>query len=177
MPVGRPSKRPGDGLESALDAASGSSKSKLPRLERGPEDFSSVVKSKLQSYSRTGQACDRCKVCYQLVLLSIFWHQKKKKRPPPGPSQRFVDRHASQRHHVPTPRKLGPFSQRPRRLLRIWRLVLSPRSNPSTRLHRTTRRAWLTCRRDRFAKSAAMHFPMVVHTAPSRIWNVMSPIE
>lgn len=27
-----------------------------------PNDFSSVVKSKLQSYTRTGQACDRCKV-------------------------------------------------------------------------------------------------------------------
>ncbi|KAJ4397840.1 hypothetical protein N0V93_002077 [Gnomoniopsis smithogilvyi] len=62
MPAGRPSKRPGDGLEAPLDTRSGPSKSKLPRIERGPEDFSSVVKSKLQSYSRTGQACDRCKV-------------------------------------------------------------------------------------------------------------------
>jgi hypothetical protein len=33
-------------------------------LERdgAPNDFSSVVKSKLSSYTRTGQACDRCKV-------------------------------------------------------------------------------------------------------------------
>ncbi|CAG7562677.1 unnamed protein product [Fusarium equiseti] len=37
-------------------------KAKLPRLERGPDDFSSVVKNRLQSYTRTGQACDRCKV-------------------------------------------------------------------------------------------------------------------
>ncbi|KAF5672522.1 transcriptional activator acu-15 [Fusarium heterosporum] len=37
-------------------------KVKLPRLERGPDDFSSVVKNRLQSYTRTGQACDRCKV-------------------------------------------------------------------------------------------------------------------
>ncbi|SPQ17596.1 47c71b1c-bf47-4f37-96ba-12ec30c024a3 [Thermothielavioides terrestris] len=46
------------------DAPNGASapKVKLPRLERAPEDFSNVVKSKLQSYTRTGQACDRCKV-------------------------------------------------------------------------------------------------------------------
>lgn len=56
-----PPKRPGDGDDSPLDPASGP-KVKLPRLERGPEDFSNVVKSKLQTYSRTGQACDRCKV-------------------------------------------------------------------------------------------------------------------
>ncbi len=37
-------------------------KPKLARLERGPEDFSNAVKNKLQSYTRTGQACDRCKV-------------------------------------------------------------------------------------------------------------------
>lgn len=35
---------------------------KLARSDRGHEDFSSVVKNRLQSYSRTGQACDRCKV-------------------------------------------------------------------------------------------------------------------
>lgn len=63
MPNGRPPKRSGQGVvEPPLDSPSGSSKSKLPRLERPPEDFSSVVKSKLQSYTRTGQACDRCKV-------------------------------------------------------------------------------------------------------------------
>lgn len=73
MPGGRPAKRPGDGLDSPLDTSSGSSKTKLPRLERGPEDFSSVVKSKLQSYSRTGQACDRCKVCIlPLLLLALL---------------------------------------------------------------------------------------------------------
>ncbi|KAH8743872.1 hypothetical protein F5883DRAFT_609952 [Diaporthe sp. PMI_573] len=62
MPSGRLSKRPGDLGESPQDSFSGASKVKLPRLERGPEDFSQVVKDKLQSYTRTGQACDRCKV-------------------------------------------------------------------------------------------------------------------
>ncbi|KAK4202887.1 putative transcriptional activator protein [Triangularia verruculosa] len=63
MPAGRPNtlKRASDSTGS--DQGDGAStKVKLPRLERGPEDFSSVVKSKLQSYTRTGQACDRCKV-------------------------------------------------------------------------------------------------------------------
>ncbi|KAK0719251.1 hypothetical protein B0H67DRAFT_532893 [Lasiosphaeris hirsuta] len=60
MPQARPLKRPSDAGDPA--ETSPGPKVKLPRLERGPEDFSSVVKSKLQSYSRTGQACDRCKV-------------------------------------------------------------------------------------------------------------------
>ncbi|OTB01323.1 hypothetical protein M426DRAFT_323591 [Hypoxylon sp. CI-4A] len=62
MPPGRPPKRPGDVAELDSDSAA---KCKLPRLDRdraAPNDFSSVVKSKLQSYTRTGQACDRCKV-------------------------------------------------------------------------------------------------------------------
>lgn len=69
MPAGRPPKRPpGDGMDALnpLDnhpSSSAAKSSKLPRIERGPEDFSSVVKNKLQSYTRTGQACDRCKVC------------------------------------------------------------------------------------------------------------------
>lgn len=62
MPSGRLSKRPGDLGESPQESFPGTSKVKLPRLERGPEDFSQVVKDKLQSYTRTGQACDRCKV-------------------------------------------------------------------------------------------------------------------
>lgn len=61
MPQGRPPKRPSDVGDGAADGAS-APKLKLARLERGPEDFSNVVKSKLQSYTRTGQACDRCKV-------------------------------------------------------------------------------------------------------------------
>lgn len=73
MPGGRPPKRPGDGLNSPLDTSTGQSKTKLPRLERGPEDFSSVVKSKLQSYSRTGQACDRCKVWIRSLLLLVLF--------------------------------------------------------------------------------------------------------
>ncbi|OTB19356.1 hypothetical protein K445DRAFT_53319 [Daldinia sp. EC12] len=63
MPPGRPPKRPGDATD--LDPSDGAAKCKLPRLDRdrtAPSDFSSVVKSKLQSYTRTGQACDRCKV-------------------------------------------------------------------------------------------------------------------
>jgi hypothetical protein len=35
---------------------------KMPRTERSVDDFSSVVKNKLQGHTRTGQACDRCKV-------------------------------------------------------------------------------------------------------------------
>ncbi|KAH8755355.1 hypothetical protein F5883DRAFT_469305 [Diaporthe sp. PMI_573] len=61
MPSVRLGKRPCLG-ESGQDSFPGVSKVKLPRLERGPEDFSQVVKDKLQSYTRTGQACDRCKV-------------------------------------------------------------------------------------------------------------------
>jgi hypothetical protein len=62
MPTSRALKRPTDGGDSPIESPSGP-KMKLARLDRGPEDFSSVVKSKLQSYTRTGQACDRCKVC------------------------------------------------------------------------------------------------------------------
>ncbi|KAL4724646.1 hypothetical protein ACLX1H_008088 [Fusarium chlamydosporum] len=58
---GRPPKRTASsGEEDGHIQAPG--KVKLPRLERGPDDFSSVVKNRLQSYTRTGQACDRCKV-------------------------------------------------------------------------------------------------------------------
>lgn len=69
MPPGRPPKRPGEADIADLDGSGASSaKCKLPRLDRGERpgraDFSSVVKSKLQSYTRTGQACDRCKVRY-----------------------------------------------------------------------------------------------------------------
>lgn len=35
---------------------------KLPRADRGSEDFSTMVKERQQSHTRTGQACDRCKV-------------------------------------------------------------------------------------------------------------------
>ncbi|KAH9894695.1 hypothetical protein F4778DRAFT_287164 [Xylariomycetidae sp. FL2044] len=66
MPPGRPPKRPGE-PELELESPNGG-KCKIPRLERdrvAPNDFSSVVKSKLQSYTRTGQACDRCKVRLQ----------------------------------------------------------------------------------------------------------------
>ncbi|KAM7202240.1 transcriptional activator protein acu-15 [Rhypophila sp. PSN 637] len=60
-----PAKRPGpsDVVDTSTAADGGANpKLKLPRLDRGPEEFSSVVKNKLQTYTRTGQACDRCKV-------------------------------------------------------------------------------------------------------------------
>ncbi|KAH8748877.1 hypothetical protein F5883DRAFT_720950 [Diaporthe sp. PMI_573] len=60
MPSRRLPKRPAD-LDETEDDSYGTEKAKLPRL-RGSEDFSQVVKEKLQSYTRTGQACDRCKV-------------------------------------------------------------------------------------------------------------------
>ncbi|KAK4223838.1 transcriptional activator protein acu-15 [Podospora fimiseda] len=62
MPQSRPNnKRHSDVADMGSDGGS-APKVKLPRIERGPEDFSTVVKHKLQSYTRTGQACDRCKV-------------------------------------------------------------------------------------------------------------------
>ncbi|WQF84199.1 hypothetical protein CDEST_09213 [Colletotrichum destructivum] len=66
---GRPPKRPAEGGDPAATSSDGdaaptaAAKVKLPRLEKGgQEDFSSVVKNRLSSYTRTGQACDRCKV-------------------------------------------------------------------------------------------------------------------
>lgn len=53
------------GDDSAAQSATGgqsAAKPKVARVERATEDFSSVVKNRLQSYTRTGQACDRCKV-------------------------------------------------------------------------------------------------------------------
>lgn len=57
-------------MNSSLDNTSSdnSSKSKLPRVDRGPEDFSKLVQNKLQTYTRTGQACDRCKVRILIFL-------------------------------------------------------------------------------------------------------------
>ncbi|OAA69144.1 C6 transcription factor FacB [Cordyceps fumosorosea ARSEF 2679] len=51
-----------DSPEHSATGSQGGAKPKAARVERGPEDFSSVVKNRLQSYTRTGQACDRCKV-------------------------------------------------------------------------------------------------------------------
>ncbi|KAF9872576.1 transcription factor [Colletotrichum karsti] len=67
---GRPPKRPAEAgdpattdADTAAAAAVAAGKVKLPRLDKGgQEDFSSVVKNRLSSYTRTGQACDRCKV-------------------------------------------------------------------------------------------------------------------
>lgn len=69
----RLSKRPGELAEPPQDSLPGASKVKLPRLERGPEDFSQVVKDKLQSYTRTGQACDRCKVRRRCCHCSLLY--------------------------------------------------------------------------------------------------------
>lgn len=55
---------------------SAASKMKLPRLDRGQEDFSSVVKNRLQSYTRTGQACDRCKVSKNALLVAFRFCSK-----------------------------------------------------------------------------------------------------
>ncbi|KAI5459104.1 hypothetical protein BGZ63DRAFT_390286 [Mariannaea sp. PMI_226] len=58
----RPPKRsgsPGDVGHSGQPL--GENKVKLPKLDR-TGDFSGIVKNRLQSYTRTGQACDRCKV-------------------------------------------------------------------------------------------------------------------
>ncbi|KAI1076207.1 hypothetical protein F5B20DRAFT_557099 [Whalleya microplaca] len=62
MPPGRPPKRPGEPGIDPLNSPGGCKFHKLDRDRPAPNDFSSVVKSKLQSYTRTGQACDRCKV-------------------------------------------------------------------------------------------------------------------
>lgn len=79
MPPARSLKRPGDDGDSSTSPAdgalAGSPKIKLPRLDRGSEDFSSVVKTKLSSYTRTGQACDRCKVCIVPFLLFSLLYQ------------------------------------------------------------------------------------------------------
>ncbi|KAF3342223.1 Activator of stress genes 1 like protein [Verticillium longisporum] len=92
MPTGRPVKRPADAFagdvtnvvlrsgivpSNAADpivpstthdatdqAATSQGKVKLPRVEnrQTQEDFSAQVKNRLNSFTRTGQACDRCKV-------------------------------------------------------------------------------------------------------------------
>ncbi|KAI9742897.1 MAG: hypothetical protein M1818_003626 [Claussenomyces sp. TS43310] len=40
----------------------GGTPAKVPKTETRPEDFSNSVKRRLQSSTRTGQACDRCKI-------------------------------------------------------------------------------------------------------------------
>lgn len=74
MPQPRPPKRPNDASDGSADSAAPAPppKAKQARVERGPEEFSNVVKSKLQSYTRTGQACDRCKVSISRVALDPF---------------------------------------------------------------------------------------------------------
>lgn len=62
------SKRPADYDDSDDDhqnPSSSGAKMKLPRLgpSGDPRQFSKVIKTRLKSCTRTGQACDRCKVC------------------------------------------------------------------------------------------------------------------
>jgi hypothetical protein len=76
-----PFKRPSDAGDAPAEDSPGH-KVKLPRLERNAEDFSSVVKSKLQSYTRTGQACDRCKVRACVLLLATGALQVAERRHP-----------------------------------------------------------------------------------------------
>lgn len=111
MPPGRPPKRPGEATD--LDTPDGTAKCKLPRLDRdraAPNDFSSVVKSKLQSYTRTGQACDRCKVCLVFIrqCLCVFVcrgkkdRKKKERRREDGETECWIDIIRHRRNTSPT---------------------------------------------------------------------------
>lgn len=65
------------GEDSPARSAAGSqsgARPKVARVERPTEDFSSVVKNRLQSYTRTGQACDRCKVRRRCGPLQLALH-------------------------------------------------------------------------------------------------------
>jgi hypothetical protein len=55
MDMPTPQKRP-------TDAADGNGTPAKQIKTEYPEEFSNAVKKRLQSSSRTGQACDRCKV-------------------------------------------------------------------------------------------------------------------
>lgn len=62
---------------------------KLPKLEPGiSNDFSGSVKKKLASSSRTGQACDRCKVRYE-SLNNVSW--RRLQMHPPNVASLFGD--------------------------------------------------------------------------------------
>lgn len=76
MPPKRPSQEAflhevPDDLEGTHDAAR--AKMKLPRNPANDvnSDFSAQVKNRLSQYSRTGQACDRCKVRIPILRLSL----------------------------------------------------------------------------------------------------------
>lgn len=76
----RAAKRPASSMASGQcnsddDDEAPSPRAKAARTARSVEDFSGIVKSRLQSYSRTGQACDRCKVSFSgfsFSFLSFF---------------------------------------------------------------------------------------------------------
>jgi hypothetical protein len=58
------SKMPPKRTSSASPSVSTGTPAKVPKTEQKPEDFSNSVKKRLQSSTRTGQACDRCKVSH-----------------------------------------------------------------------------------------------------------------
>ncbi len=62
-PSSMPPKRPSDSSPSGTSG-------KLQKTEAKPDDFHNAVKKRLQSSTRTGQACDRCKVCAASMELS-----------------------------------------------------------------------------------------------------------
>jgi hypothetical protein len=55
-------KMPPKRTSSASPSVNTGTPAKVPKIEQKPEDFSNSVKKRLQSSTRTGQACDRCKV-------------------------------------------------------------------------------------------------------------------
>lgn len=62
---------------------------KLPKQETKPETFSNSVKKRLQSSTRTGQACDRCKVrrIHPLYLAKPCLRRPQAMRPRGGPNK------------------------------------------------------------------------------------------
>lgn len=59
MPPRPPVKRPSD---DESPGQTGVGRMKLQRVDRGPDEFSGLVRDRMNSNTRTGQACDRCKV-------------------------------------------------------------------------------------------------------------------
>lgn len=126
-------KRPGDDV-SDVDDATRTSTTPVHKLQRvdsssglGTADFSNAVKKKSAggSSSRTGQACDRCKVnipiCYAIPYHTI-------------PYRTVPYRTTPYRLHAP----VVPSSRTMRTCVRIIMLMLCP--DPQDTMRRTTRR-------------------------------------
>lgn len=114
MPPGRPPKRPSDGMNSSLDH-SFSSKPKLPRVERGSQDFSKAVQNKLQTYTRTGQACDRCKVREYPILYTKQEKEKNRKN-----TRRTAQHSTAQLLSYPPSLPVGWFPEKRPKLSVLW---------------------------------------------------------